>query len=398
MSHDPKQLDYVDALRGYAIFGVIAVHASQQVPDLEPPWRLLVDQGARGVQLFFVVSALTLMMSMRERHDGVMAFYIRRLFRIAPMFWLAIILFPIVDSLLPAIRYWPPLHVNSTTVLASLTFTFGLNQATLASIVPGGWSIADEMTFYLLLPLLAAWLLTWRSSACVLVGALAVAALTYAAASRGFLFAAYPHDQVMYFAYLWFPTQFPAFLVGILVFHLLREFSGRVPLRWLCALLTLSVLGMVALPLIAAALQAIVPFVMYFMVPGYALLFGTAVFCIAQGAGRLLVTGVARHVGKVSYSAYFLHFPMLGIIHAAIAPLLPRSYPVLDLALILLIATTATVLVASLTYRFVEVPMIRIGRQLAAAWTDRRRPSAAPFGAPVDARLATTPDRLPAPQ
>src|SRR5260370_35842280 len=88
-----KRLGYIDAVRGYAILAVIAVHASQCAPGLGWPLRPLVDQGARGVQLFYVASALTLCFSWYGRADGAGPFYILRLFRIAPMCWLAIIFF-----------------------------------------------------------------------------------------------------------------------------------------------------------------------------------------------------------------------------------------------------------------------------------------------------------------
>jgi peptidoglycan/LPS O-acetylase OafA/YrhL len=40
LAGDSKHLDYIDALRGYAILGVIAVHASLAVPDLHWALRL----------------------------------------------------------------------------------------------------------------------------------------------------------------------------------------------------------------------------------------------------------------------------------------------------------------------------------------------------------------------
>ena len=51
------RLAYIDALRGYAILMVMAVHASLHVSHLEPPLAAVTAQGARGVQLFFIVSA-----------------------------------------------------------------------------------------------------------------------------------------------------------------------------------------------------------------------------------------------------------------------------------------------------------------------------------------------------
>jgi peptidoglycan/LPS O-acetylase OafA/YrhL len=75
---------------------VIAVHASQYFSDLSPGVLALANQGARGVQLFFVASAMTLLMSWNARGDGAGAFYIRRFFRIAPMFYISVPIFLIL--------------------------------------------------------------------------------------------------------------------------------------------------------------------------------------------------------------------------------------------------------------------------------------------------------------
>src|ERR1700684_315736 len=88
MSDPVRRLSYIDALRGYAILLVIAVHTSQAFPDLPKSLSTILNQGARGVQLFFVTSALTLSMSWVSRQESALAFYSRRFFRIAPMFLL----------------------------------------------------------------------------------------------------------------------------------------------------------------------------------------------------------------------------------------------------------------------------------------------------------------------
>ena len=98
--------NFIDALRGYAILAVMAVHAAQAMPTWEGTVRQLVGQGARGVQLFFVASALTLAMSWNARNDGVLPFYTRRIFRIAPMFWLGIVFFVWLNGFGPS--YFAP--------------------------------------------------------------------------------------------------------------------------------------------------------------------------------------------------------------------------------------------------------------------------------------------------
>ncbi len=78
-----------------AILGVILVHSSQSVAPTNVTLLWFMGEGARGVQLFYVASALTLCMSWvaRSSHETfpIRNFYIRRFFRIAPMFYLAIL-------------------------------------------------------------------------------------------------------------------------------------------------------------------------------------------------------------------------------------------------------------------------------------------------------------------
>jgi peptidoglycan/LPS O-acetylase OafA/YrhL len=368
LARDIKLLDYIDALRGYAILGVIGIHASQSAPDLEWPLRALADQGARGVQLFFVVSALTLALSWDERGDGVLPFYIRRVFRIGPMFWLAILFFALLDASGSALRYWPPLSVSWANVVASATLTHGFHPASIASVVPGGWSVADEMTFYVLLPLLMLTLRSWTTTAIVLAVSIVLAALTYALMVRGFLIQGPDRELVAKYAYVWFPNQFPAFLAGILVFHLLRSFAGSLSRGTLQLGLAAAIIAMLAIPFVALAIQSRITFVPYFLSISYTLVFALATFCIAQGAGRMLVNAPVRYIGKVSYSAYFWHFAVLGFIYPSFAPFdLGKIAPEwLHFVVVFALATVLTVFVSSITYWLVEVPMIRLGRQVAA--------------------------------
>jgi hypothetical protein len=80
-STDLQRVDYLDALRGIAILGVILVHSvilSHQGGLL----GMVGLTGQRGVQLFYMVSAFTLFMSLDSRHTEQFQwsnFFIRRL-------------------------------------------------------------------------------------------------------------------------------------------------------------------------------------------------------------------------------------------------------------------------------------------------------------------------------
>jgi peptidoglycan/LPS O-acetylase OafA/YrhL len=77
----------------------------------------------------------------------------------------------------------------------------------------------------------------------------------------------------------------------------------------------------------------------------------------------------------VSYSAYFWHFPVLELIGRAADPLdIGHVSPTWPYFLGVLTAATAlTVLGATMTFRLVETPMIRLGRRLAAKVAARRK-------------------------
>ena len=137
-----------DFLRGLAILGVICVHSVQSFPSNIGFIDFAFSIGRFGVQMFFFVSAIT-MCYMWKRREGeanpVQKFYLRRLFRIAPFFWLAIPIYLIVNGLD---------GIETKHVILTALFLHGLLPESISSVVPGGWSIAVEMTFYVFFPFL----------------------------------------------------------------------------------------------------------------------------------------------------------------------------------------------------------------------------------------------------
>jgi peptidoglycan/LPS O-acetylase OafA/YrhL len=92
-----RRLDFVDSLRGLAAIYIVAYHTTLVPnPDLAVPhWaQAVVLNGGSAVTLFFVISAFSLCHTMKA-HTGqqgeIRDFYIRRLFRIAPLFYVVIV-------------------------------------------------------------------------------------------------------------------------------------------------------------------------------------------------------------------------------------------------------------------------------------------------------------------
>ena len=139
---ESPKLEFVDRMRGAAILLVIAVHFTQVFSD--PLVRAAGSVGQVGVQLFFVASAFTLCRSADQRGAAGRAaeahplrnFYIRRLLRIAPLYWLALAIYTLRGVLRGETLFFTPLNIG-----ANALFVHGLVPSANNTIVPGGWSI-----------------------------------------------------------------------------------------------------------------------------------------------------------------------------------------------------------------------------------------------------------------
>ena len=351
-----RHFDYIDALRGYAILMVIAVHTAQSFPDLPNPLAEVLKQGARGVQLFFVTSALTLSMSWVARHESAADFYTRRLFRIAPMFWIAIVFFLWLNGTGTSI--YAPDGIGARQVLMTVLLVHGFWPDTINSVVPGGWSIADEVIFYLLFPAIVPPLLkaSWKSLIIVAIAAVVLGAqLSRLLDTFSYLLPA-SADSVAgeYFA-LWFPRQLPCFIFGIMLFKLSSE-KRSVPISLARSVCVLAIALMLVIPFLEGIKYAL-PFG---LATTYAIAFTLFAFSLMYWRSSPLIGRPIVWIGKVSYSAYFVHFVILHYL----PPLRPTGWPTADLVCTYAIVSLITVGISSLTYLTIEKPMIRLGSAL----------------------------------
>lgn len=373
-----EHLAYLDAMRGVAIAAVVLVHVGLQIPGLAPSLRSFCHAGQYGVQLFFVVSALTLMMSLSRRHDNSRtAFFIRRVCRIAPMYLLGLVFYSLLRYFLQG--KFPQLG----SMLTAATFTNGCHPRWISDAVPGGWSVTNEMMFYLLVPTLYTRIRNWQTSAgLTLVAALGGVGLTWWLTTPSFSALARSCTGLQlgflstyiwstdWFLYLWFPMHLPVFLSGILAFQIQRRYGRRIGPRTAACLLA----GALLLAGVAA------------WAPGIGLVrhlvasSGAVLLVLSCGAvpWQVFVNPVLSYLGKVSYSLYLVHFCLLD--HLALPHIQTVAAKSLVPPVILLVISFVVVLivsagVATITYWAVEKPGMAFGRRL-IQYTKRGRGSA----------------------
>ena len=294
-----RRLDFVDSLRGLAALYIVVFHtAAVPYPALEvPDWaRLVVYNGKSAVTLFFVVSAFSLCHTMKA-HGGefseVRAFYIRRLFRIAPLFYVMLVFHAVRDPLYFGWRH----SVWEWT--KSVLFVFNFFPGSEQGIVWASWTIGVEMVFYTVFPLLFARVRSFPSLMALTLAALLWTAVFHEIVLHLPVSAAV---QSSFYEFSFF-RHFPVFILGMLCWLIFDRFiANREYSRSVGATLILgSLWGYHALLL--GALNVIFPDPYYWEAIIYStLLLGLAIFPTPVFVNRL-----SLFAGKISYSIYLLH-------------------------------------------------------------------------------------------
>lgn len=368
-------LRYIDCIRGYAVLMVITCHLTYMYPQLPYPVHRLTTSGWYGVQLFFLASCVTLLMSWRYEvaKNGAAdtaAFFIRRFFRIAPAYYLAGVFYYVLSP--------PPSGFDARQLLTSMTFINAWHPAWTPTIdgawnvVPGGWSISVEFAFYLLFPMFAAYVTSLRRALLVFVGCVMIGLLANRMAFAA-LHGAYAPAAVDNFLFFWFPNEMSVFALGGVLFFVLQRATAPGGLRSVLERHA-TLFGLAAFALFGAL--AYVPLGHYLgaspVIPGFlavCLPLGGLVVALSSGRG-LLVNRFAAAMGQVSFSAYLLHFAALQLFVAFPQVLHTQAVgygAILALAGGWLVIVLITYAAAWLLYRGVEQPMIAAGKTLIRA-------------------------------
>ncbi len=368
-----QRLAFVDALRGWAILGVIAAHTVLWFPPSSEVTQAIAISGGHGVQLFFVISSFTLLLSLSVKSTTearpILSYFIRRFFRIAPMFYV----FVGIYVLLPDARtFWVGRSTELSDIFLGLIFINGWHPLSINSVVPGGWSIAVEMGFYLLLPIWFRYVKSFSTAfsvtlLCVIVG-MGVSWLI-----RIPFLGAMPDQVVKDFSYFWLPAQLSVFGTGGLLFLIWnRQEISRSKLTFKYKTEDINrdkIIG--ALPPLICGLYLLAALPIgggYRFLPQqflYAIAFFLIAYSLASYAFRPFVNPVTCFIGQVSYSAYFFHFPIIWLFSTLqIMGGYESSGSTLGFLVAIVVITSFTLIFSTLSYFLVERPFIAIGGRI----------------------------------
>lgn len=340
----------LDGLRALSIALVVLWHATE-----EQYYGWL--HGFHGVTIFFVLSGFlitTLLLREEDRHGAVSfsGFYIRRVFRILPLYYLVLGVYCV---LIIFARLQPERLDEFLRALPYYTFYFSEYPHYMRFRAPFdlSWSLGIEEKFYLVWPALAFGLL-----------AAIRARLTVAAGLLLFTFVL-PEGWVV----SQFLRPYGLILVGCiagLALHKPRGFNA------------VQALGRWQLPLLIALLGSCVlvsePKRWEILVALATVLLLVSTLVHPEGAvARFFSTAPLVRVGGISYGIYLIHQLCLN----AAERVIPGSWGFWGGTLLAVAGGAASIVGALLLSKYVEKPLIQVGRRLSASAARRLGGSAA---------------------
>ena len=326
----------IDGLRAIAVLAVVLFHSKLALPG-----------GFVGVDVFFVISGYlitSLILADLERGTfSLSRFWERRIRRIWPASLVVVLVTLCLGwcILFPAdFRGLANDAIAQVFMLANVRFWRKTDYfADFAELNPllHMWSLALEEQFYVFFPVLLAWCWRWSRARCWI--ALAVVAAVSFVASWALL------DDQPAAVFSLLPFRVWELLVGALL-----AFCPWVPAK-LWQRECLGVLGMLMILRPCLCYDRMTPF------PGVAAVepcLGAAALLLAGSGGGSLVGRVLQWpplmlLGKMSYSIYLWHWPLIVLLRYGWTPRLPWSVVAVYMAILLAVSFAS--------WRWIELPL-----------------------------------------
>ncbi|MCB0417659.1 MAG: acyltransferase [Bdellovibrionaceae bacterium] len=348
---------YIDGLRGVAILLVLVQHTYRALLQLPKPMSFpflggFLTTGGLGVPLFFIVSAFTLFGSSQKRWENekspIRNFYIRRLFRIFPLWGFAVLVYGALQH-----SDLETLWINFSMWFGFLRFHNGLE------VVHVQWSLFVEEAFYLFLPLVFTFIRTGRN------------------AFYFFLLTFFTGMIWLQYAALWgiptsnhFIEMFPlnhwyCFAIGIML-HFWKNDSVFNSPEWGKAL------GVGALVLFITLCRQPFPYN-----TGAVLVVFVAAMHPGSWVGWLCRTRLFRSLGIACYSIYLTHPLLIKTLTPTLlswvaqSPLKSLPFEIIFVAWLVVIVTVSLG-VAVLSFNLIEKPSVRLGKKC-IQWLEQRK-------------------------
>jgi peptidoglycan/LPS O-acetylase OafA/YrhL len=353
----------LDGLRGLACLVVLLAHYFGEVRH----GSRFLALGWVGVDAFFVLSGFLIggiLLGNRQSENYFSTFYIRRGFRIFPIYYvtISIVLLMLwlmkgqgwVGESLPAFPYF--------LYLQNVVMTF--RGAEGAEWLLPTWTLCVEEQFYLTLPIIL------YLTPPAFVRRVIISLIVSATAFRILLAMTVSDQSVLELGeHVLLFSRWDLLFFGVLGAYIFRNeaLSHRFSVKNFQLTKTITLGGIAVLPILAM-LDKYAGLMSFDIIGNSAigLAFMGFIFLVSSGAREAMRfrSGTLRFFGQISYCLYLIHQPVAGLMHGVILGGHPDIGTPAQFA-VTVAAMAVSVAIASASWRFLEQPLIRIGHR----WT-----------------------------
>ncbi len=354
MKIQPSIIPGLHALRGIAAVMIVIFHTHGILQLAVPPFLNFVPlYFGTGVLLFFVISTFSLFLS-TQKHVGkphwLTTYLIKRFFRIAPMFYLMIVVY------LVALYIKFGKIFSGTEIAINFLFLFNLFPKLHESIVWAGWTIGVEFLFYFILPFFLIYVTTLSRTfiayfICIFISMIAKS--LYLILDLG---VSYPYMSLL--------VQLGVFSAGMPAFYLWRHLQNHSPnslMKQGPFLIFISICGIICSGLLIS-----------FDTNGFwtHMLWGTGfsmlIISQIQAPFTVITNRLTVHLGKISFSLYLLHPLLIVLLKPIYLSIYGSLWMPQSLHFISCCMVTLGVLIpaATLSYTMIESKGIQLGQRL----------------------------------
>ena len=342
---ETTKYEFLDWLRGLAILLVLLSHIHYTGLEIGSVFHI----GLIGVPLFFMISAYTLALSQDKKgmeRSRMKQFFIRRFFRIYPLYIIAIISIFILWYT-GIITQWANFHewlFSRSNLLTHITFTNGFFSSFMNSFRLGEWSLFNEIWFYILFVVVFPVLRSSFRKTLVFVWWMGVLYIVRnLIALKIWLDATYVYQFIFY--------HLIDFSLGFLLFHIHKNYFQQYIVTSVQSILFSIVTFVLFGGLLRWYSQG---FYINHLLRIWSLFLISISAMLCLSVMKLFSCKLLTYLGKISYSIYLLNLPILCMI-GYYNPF--PAYPIANalLAWVILIVTS------SVTYKYEEFG-ISLGR------------------------------------
>ncbi|MGB9404840.1 MAG: acyltransferase [Candidatus Acidiferrales bacterium] len=377
----PSRFLELDGFRGFALIMVIFSHfwgIYYRVPNHPVVAGLLwfFDEGGLGLDAFFVLSGFLIggiLLNTRPSPNYFKTFYVRRFYRVLPISYLWVLLYALAAVIGVA---W--FHARSESFRSICPLPLYLLSLQSWFVVGGWtwwphplryawyflgpmWSLSVEEQYYFIAPALVKFLSRRR-----LVYAL-ISIVVAAPILRFALIRWMPLGPDA--AFSWLPCRMDSLSLGMLAALLADSAAGREwirqHVRLLYGLISMCVLLEICLKLLQQHSYTLIGSTVG--KSANALLASFVILVLVYDPGSRMAAvcrwGWVRYLAKISYCVYLIQLGVALVFYKLLLHGPPPIYMTLRVAGVSLIALIATLILASVSWRYFEQPLVRLGHR-----------------------------------